>query len=150
VRIEQLAVGVLALAALAGLTLFESELLNSKRTFSPQDLAGSEAKGWLKQNKNESALASNRFGYTKEAIKFVDALYAAGAPLVIVPKSSITDDPDTLEIEGGPYADALIVKLPTDAGPRQKVEAICARELDKEGSSLGDASSDEYVFLWWD
>jgi hypothetical protein len=45
---------------------------------------GPEALEWLRKNKNISALASNRFGPTEEAVKFVEELYALGAEKVII------------------------------------------------------------------
>ena len=105
---------------------------------------------WLRENKNESALASNRFGETRHAVKFVEQLYASGARLVIVPDESINTDGDTIRGEGGPYADALVVNLPEDEDRRKAVIAICQRELKREGFKLEDGMSSEQIYLWWD
>jgi hypothetical protein len=106
---------------------------------------GPEARQWLRQNKNESALASNRFLETANAVRFVDQLYAAGAERVLVPEECITpEEPD------GPYADALVVKLPADPAKRKKVFAMCAKEIKREGFDPDESTDGEWVFLWWD
>jgi hypothetical protein len=115
------------------------------------DFDGPEALRWLKDNRNESALASNRFGPTENAVRFVQSLYNAGALRVVVPRANITDDEDTLKWEGGPYADAVVVELPKDSTRREKVWSICAREIRREGFDPEDGADDEgKVFLWWD
>jgi hypothetical protein len=118
---------------------------------SEADFDGPEALSWLKDNRNESALASNRFGPTENAVRFVQSLYNAGALRVVVPRANITDDEDTLKWEDGPYADAVVVELPNDADRRDKVWAICAREIRREGFDPADGADDDgKVFLWWD
>jgi hypothetical protein len=114
-------------------------------------LDGPEALAWLQGNKNESALASNRFLETANAVKFVKALYAAGATKVVVPKDSINSDADNVSFEGGPYADALVVTLPTDdAGAREAVVQMCRAELRREGVDSPDVANSPFIYLWWD
>jgi hypothetical protein len=113
-------------------------------------ITGPEALGWLRENKNESALASNRFGETRHAVRFVEELYASGARLVIVPGESINSDDDFVRGERGPYADALFVNLPDDEDKRRAVIAICQRELKREGFKLEEGMSGEQIYLWWD
>jgi hypothetical protein len=113
-------------------------------------VTGPEALGWLRENKNESALASNRFGETRNAVRFVEALYTSGARLVIVPDESINTEDDIVLGEGGPYADALLVNLPEDEHKRRAVIAICQKELKREGFKLEEGMSDEQIYLWWD
>jgi hypothetical protein len=113
-------------------------------------LDGPEALAWLKSNKNESALASNRFMETENAVKFVEALYAAGAVKVIVPTDAIISDEDIVLDEGGPYADALVVTLPDEPGARRAVLRICRAELRREGFDSSDVAEAEQVYLWWD
>lgn len=113
-------------------------------------VTGPEALDWLRENKNESALASNRFGETRNAVRFVEALYSSGARLVIVPEESITADEDTMKSEGGPYADALFVTLPEDEDKRRAVIALCQKELKREGFKLEEGMSNEQIYLWWD
>jgi hypothetical protein len=113
-------------------------------------MTGPEALAWLRENKNESALASNRFGETRHAVRFVEELYASGARLVIVPDDTINSDADTVGGEGGPYADALLVNLPADEDKRRAVIAICQRELKREGFKLEEGMSNDQIYLWWD
>lgn len=111
---------------------------------------GPEALEWLKANKNESALASNRFLETPNAIRFVERLYAAGAAKVIVAQDSIQSDPGTLRAENGPYADALVVSLPTDPSKRAAVWKLCRAEIRREHLDPGESTIEDDVFLWWD
>ncbi len=123
----------------------------SESTSSAEDFDGPEALNWLKNNRNESALASNRFGPTENAVRFVQGLYNAGALRVVIPRANITDDEDTQKWESGPYADAVVVELPQNSGRREKVWEICAREIRREGFDPADGADDEgKVFLWWD
>jgi hypothetical protein len=136
-------VGFVALLLLAGTYWWEFQL-DSALTM-PEDIAsGPEALAWLKSNPSESALASNRFGETHNAVRFVQQLYSAGAKEVLIPYSSITSD----DVET--YADALTVRLPDDSDKRAAVCKLCAHELAREGfpSSIGPAET--LVFLWWD
>ena len=111
---------------------------------------GPEAREWLKGNKSESALASNRFGLTAEALEFVEQLYTAGAERVIVPRTCLQEDPDTIKLEGGPYADCLSVFLPKDSEKKSAVLRICRREIEREGFDPDEGTADDFVFLWWD
>jgi outer membrane murein-binding lipoprotein Lpp len=111
---------------------------------------GPEALEWLKSNRNESALASNRFLGTENAVKYVKALYAAGAVKIVVPNDTIHDDKDTMSFEGGPYADALVVTVPTEAGKRQAVIAMCRAELRREGFDSDEVETAPQIYLWWD
>src|SRR5690606_31797461 len=74
---------------------------------------------WLRSNKNESALATNRFGPTSAAIEFVDELFQAGATQVYI--VSRFYEPERVAAEGGPYADELIVQLPNNQEQRVKL-----------------------------
>jgi hypothetical protein len=112
--------------------------------------SGPEALSWLRGNRNESALASNRFGETQSATRFVEGLYSAGAKRVIVPQACITNDQDTLNFEGGPYADGLTVTMPDDADKRARVWEICRREIKREGFDPSESAGQDMVFLWWD
>jgi hypothetical protein len=108
----------------------------------------SEARSWLAENKNPSALASNRFGTTQKAAAFVDALYDAGAPRVKV--SGILSEPSRIQREGGPYADTLVVTLPGNPVGRIRLFWIAGREAVRQMSlpvvDVGQSS----ITLWWD
>ena len=115
---------------------------------------GAEALDWLRNNKNLSALASNRFGPTKDAIEFVEMLYSLGAEKVVIPNHALMDDDERIQEEGGPYADALTVFLPADEKARNQVLQICYEEALKEFGEEGvlpdfDAKQN-FIFLWWD
>jgi hypothetical protein len=139
----RIVVGILAAGLLAGIYFFEDSITGEPR-LSAEDLRGPEARSWLKTSENESALASNRFLETPNALRFVEQLYAAGAVKVIVPKSSIRDD--GVEV----YADALVVTLPDDPAKRQQVWKLCAAEIKREGFDPGKPDASGHVFLWWD
>jgi hypothetical protein len=109
---------------------------------------GPEAREWLKQNKNPSALASNRFGPSSSAAQFVDMLYAAGAVRVFV--DNILDEPERLKDEGGPYADTLIVDLPEDRNHRAAIFRLHDDESHKEGVDTTQDSGQTQLLFWWD
>jgi hypothetical protein len=137
-----------ALACL-GITFTGCGLPNEEE-LSLASATGPEALQWLRKNQNESALASNRFMETENAVRFVEELYTAGAKRVIVPDDCITADQETLQWEGGPYADALIVTLPPDNARRQRVLSICEREIAREGFDPDENMGGDQIFLWWD
>jgi hypothetical protein len=104
--------------------------------------AGPEALAWLRESQNESALASNRFGDTAAAIRFVEELYAAGAARVIIPEESIQDEGDQLL-----YADALVVVLPPERSQREALFRMCDQESDAD---LPAAEDRDTIYLCWD
>jgi hypothetical protein len=139
-------VGLLAGVALLGTYYFEDDLLgrSSSGPLPAEYANGPEALSWLKKSENESALASNRFLETPNAIRFVRQLYDAGALRVIVPQASITDD--GVEV----YADSLVVTLPKDPTRRSRVWKMCADEIRRLGEDPGDGTDEAQVLLWWD
>ena len=135
---------VALLAGVLLLGLYYLESIDDNRPLPAEYLQGPEALGWLRKSDNESALASNRFGETRNAIRFVQELYSAGAPRVIVPLPSIQkDDVET-------YADSLVVTLSDDPAKRERVWKLCKRELERAGGKPGDSPTDDHVLLWWD
>jgi hypothetical protein len=115
---------------------------------------GPEALSWLRANRSRSGLAGNRFSSTAAAIEFVDALYKAGAARVFVPQDSIRADETELRESGGPYADSLVVELPTGQQPSAELFRLYAAEVESEG--YGETKGEDcvidgrYLFLWWD
>lgn len=103
---------------------------------------------WLRSNKNESALATNRSGPTSAAIEFVDELFQAGATQVYV--VSRFYEPERVAAEGGPYADELIVQLPGDPEQRVKLFEILAKETSSEGFDPPVDTGQNTETLWWD
>ncbi len=101
-----------------------------------------EARAWLKRNKNKHGFASNRFGETANARSAVQRLYAAGAKKVLV--SGIRDEARRIEHEGGPYADTLLVVLPRGAKRDQVMMVADDLEPDESGFDRGR------LRLWWD
>jgi len=92
-----------------------------------------EATEWLRENRNPAAFAGNRFGSTREAIAFVEQLYEAGAKRVYIDRSSIYSQPSRIYKEGGQYADALTVDLPSDSEKRRQLIKIYEQETRQEG-----------------
>jgi hypothetical protein len=136
-------VGLVAGLLLIGIFYYEHEA-GSEGTLPAEYTTGPEALKFLRESDNESALASNRFGETDNAVRFVKQLYAAGAVRVIVPQESITKD--DVEI----YADALVVTLPADNVKRDRVWKLCAPEIERETGERADSPDEDHVFLWWD
>ena len=95
-----------------------------------------EALEWLKNNNNPSALATDRFGETIHAIKFVEKLYELGAIKVSV--IGILDEPERVEEEGGAYASSLIVELPKDAENHNKIMEFYKKEMEEQGIEEGE------------
>jgi hypothetical protein len=113
-----------------------------------------EASKWLRAYGERCTLAGNRFQSTEEALQFVESLYKAGAEAVAIPLDRIRSEPWRIEREGGPYADALLIKLPADKAKRQAVWCICDREYateldDWELSATGYTPSRGVVHLRW-
>ncbi|HVC96483.1 MAG TPA: hypothetical protein VND64_22555 [Pirellulales bacterium] len=140
---SKIVIGVVAGALLLG-TYYVEDVLDSEDARKVQALTGPEALTWLRKSTNESALASNRFPTTQDAIKFVRQLYDQGALRVIVPEEAIRDDGDEV------YADALVVTLPSEKSRRGGVWQLCAKEIQREGEKPGDGTAESHVFLWWD
>lgn len=120
---------------------------NSKveRSYMNQHL---EAKNWLKNTRNPSALATNRFESTENALKFVEMLYETGAELVEV--DQIFDESDRIQNEGGPYATALIVHLPDSPEMRTKLYEVFNQEAQEQGFDDFQDTDEKTVTLWWD
>ena len=110
--------------------------------FIPQPPA--EARSWLRTNPDRSAFATNRFGETKNAIAFVEALYARGATEVLVHNPGLDSD-------GDPYADTLVVVC-GDPHRRHDMLQFCEEEGpgdEPPGDSTIDATNGGFR-LWWD
>ncbi len=111
--------------------------------------SGPEAWKWLRMNQNPSALASNRFASTQEALDFVDKLYAIGAKRVLVPQDSIQGDKRTIEHQRGPYADALIVELDPEVDSSELIR-LCADEGEGGDGFPEEPIDGKWLFFWWD
>ena len=107
-----------------------------------------DARAWLLENRNLSALASNRFETTAAALRFVNRLYGAGAESVLV--SGIRSEPWRLEAEGGPYASTLVVVLPQESQKREELFRLSNREAAREGLAVEQDHGQRQLVLWWD
>lgn len=107
-----------------------------------------EARAWLESNPNPYAFAGNRFASTEEALAFVNTLYEAGALKVYV--TGIYDEKWRIDAEGGPYADTLIVRLPSDTESRKILFEISNEEAVSEGFLPEKDTGQEELLLWWD
>jgi hypothetical protein len=107
------------------------------------DYEGPEARRWLRRNRNPAALGANHFLSTDAARKFVDELYAMGAVKVLIPENTIQKEDDD-----GPYADSLVVQLPSNAAVRAALCLRCEEELDLPERFDQDDSNP--LYLWWD
>lgn len=107
-----------------------------------------EARAWLTNNKSESAFAGNRFGTTQQAVAFVNDLYSYGATHVFV--TSILEEEWRIKETGGPYADALIVVLPSNAEQRRNLFAVANKEAEAEGFAAEPDIGQSELFFWWD
>jgi len=107
-----------------------------------------EARGWLHANHNPSPFASNRFGPKAAATAFIDSLYQLGADTVYI--AGVQEDSSWIRQEGGPYADALWVRLPTDPTRRARLFVIGAREARREGFDPYLDHGQQYTLFWWD
>jgi len=140
---SRLVVGLCAGMLLLG-TCYVEGIFGGDDKLPPEYTQGPEALSWLRQNEGESALASNRFGETQNAARFVKQLYEAGALQVIIPLAVIQTD----QVES--YADAVVVSLPSDPSKRNRVWKICAEELKRIGETPDDNPVEDRVLLRWD
>lgn len=111
-----------------------------------------EARQWLTQNNNPYPFAGNRFGPAAQALRFVEQLYDAGAVKVQV--ASVYAEDWRIAQEGGPYADMLVVTLPTDAAQRhalfQMYKAELEQELGPEAAAQAWDAGQPTLRFWWD
>jgi hypothetical protein len=106
-----------------------------------------EAREWLRANKNPGALGFNVLRTTANAIRLVEDLYAAGAQKVHV--ANINEHPGTIDEEGGPYADTLLVKPPPDNRNWREFITVLAT-LDADEVHLIGGKTGPFFRVWWD
>ncbi|MBE0368683.1 hypothetical protein [Pseudoalteromonas aurantia] len=111
-----------------------------------------EANTWLEENQNKHALAGNRFAGTEDAISFVNKLYDLGAVKVVISSDSIYKDKDRIEKEGGPYADAIVVTMPSSESQKAALFEIFKQEAISQGIEFNSETDvkNNKVFIWWD
>ena len=101
-----------------------------------------EARAWLAGNANPYPFASNRFHSREAAGAFFDTLYAFGAETVYV--LNVEDEQE------GPYADALLFRVPDDPAARGRLFEVDAREARHEGFDPDQDEGQRYLYFWWD
>ena len=104
----------------------------------------SEARAWLTKNGGEATAHSlGRFKRERDAARFVQQLYHAGAAKVIAPDIYGNQ-------AGDQFADCLLVRLPKNPAKRKAVRRVCARLRTRD---LGAMQPDEdigetYLYLY--
>lgn len=114
----------------------------------PNYAPGPEARAWLAANWSASAFATNRFGDTQNALRFVEQLYAAGASDVAIGGVMLLPNH-----QWTPYADTLIVELPASHEQRHMIfEVMESVGRPDERDTLGPLldSGQARIRLWWD
>lgn len=95
-----------------------------------------DARKWLaKKSGDKTARSLGRFKRENDAVKFVEALYQAGAVAVIVPdiyRNKVRDQ----------FSDCLLVQLPRSETKRKAVRKICAQLRTRK---LGAVQPDEDI-----
>jgi hypothetical protein len=89
-----------------------------------------EARAWLTENMSPCCFASGAFPYKERALAFVERLYQRGAREVCV-THQFDRLIDTL-VEGGPYADALAIRLPDEPARASDIRDFCLRAAPPE------------------
>jgi hypothetical protein len=108
-----------------------------------------EARSWITDNPTTiPPFAGNRFESRQEALEFVDKLYSAGAEEVYV--TSICSEEWRIREYGSPYADRLIVILPSDKQKRSNIFTIYIEETQKEGLEADLDTGQKELLFWWD
>ena len=101
-----------------------------------------EARAWLAATANPYPFASNRFESREAVAAFFDTLYAFGAETVYV--LNVEDEQE------GPYADALLLRVPDERAARGRLFEIDAREARHEGFDPDEDTGQRYLYFWWD
>jgi hypothetical protein len=116
---------------------------------SMSEFKGQEALSWLTSNKNDCALAGNRFHTTAAAIEAVKRLYTAGATAVYV--GIPLDESERIQKDGGPYADALEIVFPEEK-TKEVMAVVRSLRPDAGGKMKEIIKKDRYrlAMLWWD
>ncbi|MGY0312254.1 hypothetical protein ACV4QK_10295 [Alteromonas macleodii] len=69
-----------------------------------------------------------------------------------IPNSAIYDSNNRIQQEGGPYADALEISLPTAQSEREAILNIANQEATNQGMAFNPESDviNNKLLLWWD
>lgn len=105
----------------------------------------SEAQKWLrKKTGNQTARSLGRFKRERDAEKFVQSLYDAGAITVIVP--------DIYRNQAGDqFGDCLFVRLPKNIAVRKSIRQVCAQSCRRNGSAMQPDKDigESYLYLYF-
>lgn len=126
---------------LANVTVRKREVKNSKHD-------PVEGIKFLENNKNLSPLAGNKFQNKENALAFVKKLYELGATKVLV--DGILAEPERIRKEGGPYADTLLVTLPTELDKRAQLFRFIEENQDPDYAEKIEDTGQTTETLWWD
>lgn len=88
-----------------------------------------EARQWLSKAKNPDLRSLARFRTAKATLRFVDALYAAGAEAVIAALIYAGK-------HGKQFADRLLIKMPKTVAKRRTIRMICRGLCAKRGGAF--------------
>lgn len=71
---------------------------------------------------------------------------------MIISSDSIYNDKDRIEKEGGPYADAIVVTMPSSESQKAALFEIFKKEAVSQGMEFNSDTDvkDNKVFIWWD
>jgi hypothetical protein len=104
----------------------------------------SEAKAWMHRNGGPKIVHSlGRFKRERDAAKFIEKLYHAGAAKVIAP--------DIYNNKAGDqFADSLLVRLPRNHAKRKAVRRVCAqlRKRDLGAMKPDEDIGEAYLYLY--
>lgn len=140
---------IVAATGMLGCTSGESDLAEQQKLDAHiASMKKIPAREWLSTNRNESALATNRFGATANAKAFVEDLFLLGAEAVFV--GDPMEEQYRIEKEGGPYADTLVVQLPDDLNKRRALFKVFSAEARREGFDSPNDIGQKQALLWWD
>jgi hypothetical protein len=89
-----------------------------------------EARAWLSENLSPWCFASGAFPRKEDALAFVERLYQRGASEVCV--THVCDRLIDTLVEGGPYADALAIRLPDELERAADIREFCLRTAPPE------------------
>jgi hypothetical protein len=94
-------------------------------------IAPKRGNGWRKNGGEQTARSLGRFKRESDALKFVEALYKAGATEVIAPDIYAGK-------AGDQFADCLLVQLPKNCGEKSHSQGLCAIAERKLGAVQPD------------
>lgn len=105
----------------------------------------SEARKWLRKKiGDKTARSLGRFKRERDAERFVQSLYDAGAITVIVPEIYQNKT-------GDQFGDCLLVRLPKNIALRKSIRQVCSRSRRRNGSAMQPEEDigEGYLYLYF-